>query len=290
MALISSEFRCFFIPCFFAKVETSFLSHKVYLVERIPLFTRLLLNAQQKGWDAAHGLLRQHYRMHEDIAHFINHRFYNSQLQSGRHGQKAPIERFSKESSDPIEQALARNRIIYIPSPKENRSKINEYEAQVVKRVLDTVRQGYGDAFTLGAGTDPASSTTAGNNEVAADNNPPKAEPTVGVITPFRAQMATIRKYLGPEFHALTVDTVERYQGSERDVIIISYALGSPVQLQSVSSFGPEEVDRKLNVALSRAKEFVIITGTEEVMRQHQHIVVLLDEIRDKGGYLELGR
>ncbi len=257
---------------------------------RDSLFTRLLLNAQNKGWHSAHGLLSQHYRMHEDIADFINRRFYNSQLESGNPEQKAPIQKFSRESSNPIERALANNRIIFIPSPKENRSKVNEYEAQVVKRVLDGVKQGYGNAFTLGSVAPIASMTTStsdASDEVKDSGK--KAAPTVGVITPFRAQMATIRKYLGPEYQDLTVDTVERFQGSERDVIIISYALGSQVQLQSVSSFGPEEVDRKLNVALSRAKEFVILTGTEEIMRLHKHISVLLDEIRQKGGYLELG-
>jgi hypothetical protein len=49
---------------------------------------------------------------------------------------------------------------------------------------------------------------------------------------------------------------------------IICYTLGCPVQLQSVSSFGMEDVDRKLNVALSCAKEFIILTGTEGAMRQ----------------------
>lgn len=255
---------------------------------RDSLFTRLLLNAQQKGWHAAHGLRRQHYRMHEDIAHFINHRFYDSQLESGRPGQKAPIEKFREDSSDPIERALARNRMLFIPSPKENRSKVNEYEAQVVKRVLETIKRGYGSAFSLGSKSNALASSTTTTDEGQVKHNTSKIDPTVGVITPFRAQMATIRKHLGPEYNDLMVDTVERYQGSERDVIIISYALSSPVQLQSVSSFGPGEVDRKLNVALSRAKEFVIITGNEDVMHKHQHMGVLLDEIRDKGGYLEL--
>jgi superfamily I DNA and/or RNA helicase len=45
-------------------------------------------------------------------------------------------------------------------------------------------------------------------------------------------------------------------------------------------------VDRKLNVALSRAREAIIITGCEEVLRKSKHIAALLDDIRAKGGYL----
>ena len=229
---------------------------------RESLFTRLLLNAQKKGWNHCYGLLEQHYRMHQDIASFINRRFYDSKLVCGQPRQKEPIQQFSPDGTSAIEQKLARNRVIFIPSRKELSSKVNEYEASIVKSIVTVLQERYGTQF------DP--------------------EKTVGVITPFRAQMATIRKNLGKDFQKLTVDTVERYQGSERDIIVISYALRSHSQLQSISSIGPGGVDRKLNVALSRAKEFLLITGCEEVLRKHNHISALLDEIKQQGGYLDL--
>ncbi|NJL13022.1 MAG: hypothetical protein HC913_08520 [Microscillaceae bacterium] len=60
----------------------------------------------------------------------------------------------------------------------------------------------------------------------------------------------------------VSIDTVERYQGSERDIIIISMAVNHPAQMKLLQAFNADEsVDKKLNVALSRAREQLILLG-----------------------------
>lgn len=84
----------------------------------------------------------------------------------------------------------------------------------------------------------------------------------IGIITPWRSQVAQIRQALHeaglPEIEA---DTVDRFQGSEKEVILFSVAVGDAQPLGSATSVMEErlDVDRKLLVALSRAKEQLIV-------------------------------
>jgi superfamily I DNA and/or RNA helicase len=77
------------------------------------------------------------------------------------------------------------------------------------------------------------------------------------VISPFRAQVALLRQKLAGT--GVTADTVERYQGGERDIVIISF----------VRSRGTGFVfdDRRLNVAITRARRKLILVAHPELFR-----------------------
>lgn len=68
-----------------------------------------------------------------------------------------------------------------------------------------------------------------------------------------------------PELQNISIDTVERYQGSQRDVIIYSFTIHHFYQLEflTANSFIEEGkiIDRKLNVAITRARKQMIMTG-----------------------------
>ena len=86
---------------------------------------------------------------------------------------------------------------------------------------------------------------------------------TIGIIAPYRAQVALIRRKLDVSIENESlkidsrdlVDTVDRFQGDERDVIIFSTCVSD----KNNSSFLGDK--RKINVALSRAKKKLIIVG-----------------------------
>lgn len=94
----------------------------------------------------------------------------------------------------------------------------------------------------------------------------------IGVISPFRSQCALIRNRLPYELRdKVAVDTVERFQGSERDIIFISFAVNKPHHIQNMSStvlIDNIEIDRKLNVAITRAKQHLYVTGCSEILNQ----------------------
>ena len=93
---------------------------------------------------------------------------------------------------------------------------------------------------------------------------------SIGVITPYRAQIAQIQAALQSrnfDVSKITIDTVERYQGGARDVILLSLCTNEASQLSSLVSLSEEGVDRKLNVALTRARRQLVVVGNAEILR-----------------------
>jgi DNA replication ATP-dependent helicase Dna2 len=217
---------------------------------RESLFTRLLYNAKRRGWNDCYGMLEYHYRMHADVAAFPNQYFYGNLLKTGLVVQEIPL---AWPDHAHKHQKLFSRRVAFVPTFQDIKPKVNEEEASLVAELVAYVEQLYGDRF------DPTR--------------------TVGIITPFRAQIANIRQKLPAKYQSITVDTVERFQGSERDVIIVSFAVKNPLQLRAIQSINAAGVDRKLNVMLTRAKEHLVLLGTESVLRASPIYAQLLDSM-----------
>jgi DNA replication ATP-dependent helicase Dna2 len=97
------------------------------------------------------------------------------------------------------------------------------------------------------------------------------AEADIGIIAPYRAQVANLRRHLfsdepeigwtGLSFNSpLCVDTVDRFQGGERLVIIMSFATSTPPEAESLQREFLTNPNR-LNVALTRAQRKLILVG-----------------------------
>lgn len=97
----------------------------------------------------------------------------------------------------------------------------------------------------------------------------------LGVIVPYRHQIALIRRELAktnfPLLTEIPIDTVERFQGSECEVIIYGFTISRYSQFRFLcnSCFKDEMgdyIDRKLNVALTRARQKTHIVGNAELL------------------------
>jgi hypothetical protein len=95
---------------------------------------------------------------------------------------------------------------------------------------------------------------------------------TVGVVTPHRAQRAAVvwllQRALRPEgvlpnLIDDAVDTVERFQADERDLILISFGLGDPDLIQHEEEFLFQK--KRINVAVTRAKDKVVLFVTRDL-------------------------
>ena len=87
----------------------------------------------------------------------------------------------------------------------------------------------------------------------------------IGIIAPYRAQVANIRRHLlssdaAPD-SGLSVDTVDRFQGGERSVIIMSFATTHEPEPESQRREFLINAHR-LNVALTRAQRKLILVGS----------------------------
>ena len=106
---------------------------------------------------------------------------------------------------------------------------------------------------------------------------------TLGIITPWRAQIAQLRECLaeaGIASEEVTIDTVERYQGGARDIIIVSSCVHSKYQLRSLINLSEDGIDRKLNVALTRARQYLVVLGKEEVLREDERYRLFIDRYK----------
>ncbi|MBF9140536.1 AAA domain-containing protein [Hymenobacter properus] len=228
-------------------------------------FERLFKKAEAQ-WPHAHGTLADHYRMHTELVALVNDDFYNGLLRCPMPWQHEPLNRATWPApTDAFTEQLYARRLVFVPTrrqPEDLSMKESAQEADLAARTAAYVVQGYGPDF-----------------------NP---ETTLGIIASYRNQAALIRARLAalaaelklPTLTQVSVDTVERYQGSQRDVIVVSFCCHHEHQLELMVS--PNEdgtVDRKLNVALTRARQQLVLLGNEEILRRAPHHAALLARV-----------
>lgn len=103
----------------------------------------------------------------------------------------------------------------------------------------------------------------------------------VGVISPYRAQVQYLRRlikkgeFFKPYRHLITVNTVDGFQGQERDVILISM-----VRANDNGEIGFLKDLRRMNVAITRARMKLIILGNATTMCHHKFYKALFDYIQ----------
>ena len=240
---------------------------------RLSLFERLLKQERQAQRTAFTGILRHQGRMHPDIAQFPNEFFYQrEQLECVpcQHQLERSLD-YNEPSEDTFDELLKQHRVLFLPSqtlpswlppvPVDHVSssdKANATEARIVADLLRRIMRQYGHRF------DP--------------------DKTVGVIVPYRNQIAMIRRELSmlglPQLLDISIDTVERYQGSQRDVIIYSFTVTQSYQLDFLTSTRFEEsgrlIDRKLNVAMTRARKQLLMTGHVPTLCQDELFAELI--------------
>jgi KaiC/GvpD/RAD55 family RecA-like ATPase len=219
---------------------------------RSSIFDRLMRNAKRRSWDFAWGMLTTHYRMHEDIAALIDP-WYGHQLKCGKPAQKASHVFDGPDDAFGWHRVMGAGRTVLVPSPVEKTGKFHDTEARRIVSLLRYIRAYMGIAFN---------------------------DRTVGVVTPWRTQIGLIRALIGDDadLKDVSIETVERFQGSEKDIILVSFAVYHPGQLEMLKSpgrftytdasglAGDVEMDRKLLVTLSRAKQQVIVFGDEKLI------------------------
>ena len=238
------------------------------------LFERLILTERAVGRTDFIGTLHKQGRMHPDIADFANRKFYaKEQLECVPLAHQLETElAYNEESEDALDNMLKAHRMIFIPSMPCKQlnisEKVNTDEARIIANLLRRLFR-----------------------QMDKDFDPQKS---VGVIVPYRNQIAMIRKEIErleiPALEGISIDTVERYQGSQRDVILYSFTIQSRYQLDflTANTFYEEgqAIDRKLNVAITRARKQLILTGNESTLRQNQLFAELIDYIKEKDGYV----
>ena len=195
-------------------------------------------------------LLKMQYRMNEEIMRFSSDWFYGNQVES------APEVKFRSILDLDIPMTWVDTSQFQLPENEESLFKeqfvgesfgrINKAEAELTLMALETYFGKIGKQRILDERID------------------------VGVISPYRAQVQYLRRLLKkkdffkPYRHLISVNTVDGFQGQERDVILISL-----VRANDEGQIGFLRDLRRMNVAITRARMKLIILGDASTMTRH---------------------
>ena len=187
-------------------------------------------------------LLKMQYRMNEQIMKFSSEWFYYGMVESaptvshrGILDYDTPMMWIDTAECDGKEEFVG-----------ENFGRINRAEAELTLQTLQQYLEKIGKQRILEESID------------------------VGIISPYRAQVQLLRKelrkreFFRPYRHLLTVNTVDGFQGQERDIILISL-----VRSNDGGDIGFLRDLRRMNVAITRARMKLIILGSSETMTSH---------------------
>ena len=199
-------------------------------------------------------LLRIQYRMNEEIMRFSSDWFYGGKVESAPQIKYRSvldydhpitwIDTSDKEPTDTIEEGEDLN--FKEQFVGESFGRINKAEAELT---LLTLAEYY---------------TKIGKQRVLSDSI------DVGIISPYRAQVQYLKKlikkyeFFKPYRRLISVNTVDGFQGQERDVILISL-----VRSNDEGQIGFLKDLRRMNVAITRARMKLIILGNKNTMTQH---------------------
>lgn len=230
---------------------------------RESIFERLFRTVKENGWEKVYDTLDYHGRMHQDIAYLVNESFYDGRLIPATERQTQKLE-LSMASDTDVEQIVVSSRVSFVDIESldvDFSNKSNKKEAETVVEIAKSLVRIYEH-----------------------NNREFDCHKTLGIIAPYRNQIALIKHLLEetniPTLKGVMVDTVERYQGSQRDVIIVSFCFNRPFQMKYFANMNREgTVDRKLNVALTRAREQLFLVGNGKILKQNKLYKSLLDAI-----------
>ncbi|HEV7130063.1 MAG TPA: AAA domain-containing protein, partial [Ktedonobacterales bacterium] len=215
-----------------------------------------LFSSLSERWGTAASItLTRQYRMHPVICEFPSQAFYAGVLTAAGAAQSQLLE-FSAAVADGLDAVLDPRRplvLVEVPSAADaslEAGRTSRAQARVVGRLVRGLRA----------------------RGIVAER--------IGVIAPFRAQVAAIRQQLA---HAgeteITVDTVDRFQGGERAVIVLSFgqALGfahAGARGLLAASFVADP--NRLNVALTRAQRKLIVVGDRTLLEGEPLLAALV--------------
>ena len=251
---------------------------------RLSLFERLIKAYRSEGVNNEYSyMLTRQGRMHREIAIFPNYAFYQNKLIPVPLPYQEEPTPLTSESHDGLEALLTTRRIAFVtyPEPRqtgldpwlqETSDKVNLIEARMIAATVHRIYLMNPEGFDK--------------------------DRTVGVIVPYRNQISTIRNeidsYHIEPLHDIMIDTVERYQGSQCENIIYGFTIRKYYQLgfltgnQYVDRASGEIIDRKLNVAMTRAMKHLIMIGNARLLRENVIFFKLMEFARNRQSYFDI--
>ncbi|MFN0047891.1 MAG: IGHMBP2 family helicase [Cytophagales bacterium] len=173
-------------------------------------------------------LLKVQYRMNEQIMGYSNQYFYNGKLEADALVKNHSLE-INNENSQAVELIDTAGCGFEEKLREETRSYFNPEEWQILQRHLENILENAQKGISI------------------------------GIISPYKEQVEFIRTNIASNWmaeHNITINTIDSFQGQERDLIYISL-----VRSNAKSEIGFLKDYRRMNVAMTRAKKKLVVIG-----------------------------
>ncbi|MFY0605077.1 MAG: AAA family ATPase [Cyclobacteriaceae bacterium] len=205
-------------------------------------------------WDAD-VMLDTQYRMHDDIMQFSNQKFYNGALKSG--------------------EIIAQRRMLF-----------DEPVA-----FIDTAGCGYDEKLnqeTLSTYNEEEAGFVLRRLEKTLESLPDdeRERLSIGIIAPYKAQAEVLKNqlrhfdYSEAVLKNITIQSVDAFQGQERDIMMISLVRSNPR-----GEIGFLSNVRRMNVAMTRARHLLVMVGDSATLSSNEFFDELIQDLQTRGFY-----
>lgn len=204
-------------------------------------------------------MLQVQYRMHEKIMQFSSAYFYENKLIA----HESVKNRLLRPDHPPVRFIDTAGCGFNEKQDPETLSRYNPEEAALLIRQAESLVEDIGTTIWL------------------------DAQITMGIITPYSAQVDQLHKLaeasaiLEPLHRLVTINTVDAFQGQERDVIAIGF-----VRSNDNGEVGFLSDIRRTNVAMTRARRKLIMIGDSATLSAHPFYMDLLEFVQKEGFYI----
>lgn len=221
---------------------------------------RTLMQKVVKSKPTCVTLLDVQYRMNQDIMEFSSRQFY--------HGKLKADPSVASRLVSPIDKPLMwvdTSKCDFSEQQSRSLSRSNHEEAKLLMKTLMDYVKLIGMEHLL------------------------REQVDFGIISPYKAQVRLLRKYmrnnkmLKPLRHLITINTVDGFQGQERDVILISL-----VRDNATGNIGFLNDLRRMNVAITRARMKLIVFGNAETLSKTKFYEKLVEYFQERGDFLQI--
>ena len=201
-------------------------------------------------------LLQTQYRMNKLIMQFSSQEFYNSKL---------------------VADPTVANQILFIGDEP--------------LLFIDTAGSGYEEKLEGKSISNPEEAEflvrhLSGTLAAYREENPDGDLPSIGVISPYRHQVTLLKELilqstlLAGFLQAININTIDSFQGQERDVIYISLARSNPD-----NTIGFLSEIRRMNVAMTRARKKLVVIGDSATIAQFPFYEDFISYVENNGSY-----
>lgn len=222
----------------------------------VSLFERLLKEHGKEHGDSVKKMLAEQYRMHETLMEFPSHEMYGDRLRA--HPSVA-----GRTLAEVLTSPVDAPPYLFLDTAGKG---------------FDEAREAKGESFF---NPGEAALILARVRELLAAGLPTR---DLAVIAPYRGQVSYLRERISalefPDLEALEVDTVDAFQGREKEAILLTLTRSN-----SDGALGFLSELRRTNVAITRARRHLFVVGDSATLSSHDYYGRLVERAHAVKGY-----